>query len=310
MDEVLKSLMESEILSEDNKKQITEGLATYLAEKEQEMRAELEATVTATLTEQFIADKEALVEAVDTKLDEVMKKELEELRESIEQFRDLEAEFAAKEVALKEEMAKKLEESLENLVDVVDDFLEHRLAQEFTELRESIEEVKKVEFGRKLFEAYANVFNENFNDEEGLRNQIVESKNKNLDLQKKLEESSQLLESLKREKAMGKALENLHGRPREVMEAILRSVKTEKINETYERYIERVLHESAKAGSEKEIKPENNGESVLAESVAAVDKTKVVNGDNQTALNEGAAGDKTSVDAELKNRLRKLAGLG
>jgi len=109
---------------------------------------------------------------------------------------------------------------------------------------------------------------------------------------------------------MGKALENLHGRPREVMEAILRSVKTEKINETYERYIERVLHESAKAGSEKEIKPENNGESVLAESVAAVDKTKVVNGDNQTALNEGAAGDKTSVDAELKNRLRKLAGLG
>lgn len=309
MDEVLKSLMESEILSEDNKKQITEGLATYLAEKEQEMRAELEATVTATLTEQFIADKEALVEAVDTKLDEVMKKELDELRESIEQFRDLEAEFAAKEVALKEEMAKKLEESLENLVDVVDDFLEHRLTQEFTELRESIEEVKKVEFGRKLFEAYANVFNENFNDEEGLRNQIVESKNKNLELQKKLEENSQLLESLKREKAMGKALENLHGRPREVMEAILRSVKTEKINETYERYIERVLHESAKAGSEKEIKPENNGESVLAESVAVVDKTKIVNGDNQTALNEGAAGVKT-VDTELKNRLRKLAGLG
>lgn len=308
MDEILKTLMESEILTEDNKKQISEGLATYLAEKEQEMRAELEATVTATLTEQFIADKEALVEAVDTKLDEVLKKELEELRESIEQFRDLEAEFAAKEVALKEEMAKKLEESLENLVDVVDDFLEHRLTQEFSELRESIEEVKKVEFGRKLFEAYQQVFNENFNDEEGLRNQIVETKNKNLELQKKLEENSQLLESLKREKAMGKALENLHGRPREVMEAILRSVKTEKINETYERYIERVLHESAKAGSEKEIKSEESGQSVLAESVAVVDKTKTVNGDSQTALNEGAAVGAT-VDGDLKTRLRKLAGL-
>lgn len=306
MDEILKSLMESEILSDENKQMMAEGLKTYLAEKEAEMRSELEATVTATLTEQFIADKEALVEAVDTKLTEVLKNELEELKESIEQFRDLEAEFAAKEVTLREELAKKLDESINNLVDVVDSFLEERLAAEFVELNESIAEVKKVKFGMQLFEAFQDVFNVEFNDEEGLRTQLAEAKKTASNLQKKLDESATALEGLKREKILNETLENLHGRPREIMEAILRTVKTEKLTETYERYLPRVLHETTKVEAEKEIKEEKS-ESVLAEGVTAVEATKTVNGDSEkTALNEGA---KSNIDPQLKERLRRLSGV-
>jgi hypothetical protein len=96
MDELLKKLLESEVLTEDTKNEIKEGFQKLREQVAEETRAETEAQVRTELAEKYVADKTALVEALDTKAEEFLTKEIDELKESIESFRDLEAEFATK----------------------------------------------------------------------------------------------------------------------------------------------------------------------------------------------------------------------
>lgn len=311
MEELLKKLIESDLLTEDVKQDITEAFAAKQKEIEEDTRARVEAEVTATLTEQFVADKEALVEAVDSKVEEFLNAELVELKEDIERFRDLEAEFADKEVALREEYANKLETELTTLVETIDSFLDVALTEEFEELRESIEEVKKVEFGRTIFETFANIFHTEFNDDEGIREQLAEAKQKAEELEKKLNENAKSLNTIKRDAKMKDVLSSLHGRSREVMEAILKSVPTDKLEEAYERYIPRVLNESAKTDDKSEKETASKDEKVLAEGNEVVtEATKVVTGDAKTTEGKESEAPVLSESAQRNiAKLRKLAGI-
>ena len=148
MDEILKKLLESDVLSEETKAELQEqfksAVDTFLSEE----RAKLEQQIMAQFTEEFVKAQEQLTEALDVKIDTFLAAEFNELKEDINKFRDLEVEYAEKLVEEKETLATQLSEELDQLVDKLDVFLEIRLDEVFDELKEDIAEVKKLEFGR------------------------------------------------------------------------------------------------------------------------------------------------------------------
>lgn len=315
MDELLEKLLTSELLTEDSKKEITEAFTSALETAKAEAKAEATelaiAEAKVEFAAQFAEDKAALVEAIDTKVTSLLSEEIQELKEDIERFRDLEAEYATKLVEEKEAMGLQLTADMAQLVETLDVFLTERLAEEITELKESIDEVKKIEFAKNLFESIEDTFRKKFFNENEIATKLEESKKELAGKNTKLLETESALNKLVREKEMLRVLEPLHGRPREIMEAILKSVPTDKLEERYTNFIGRVLHESVTTVENKTEK-ENVNTSVLAGSDSTTktpEATVVVKGD--TTVVEHVQGEQqTYLNENERLRLRKIAGIG
>lgn len=312
MKELLQKLLEAEILTEDTKSELEEAFKTQLDEAIVAAKDEAAADVRATLTEQWVAEKETLIEAIDTKVGELLEGEIEELKEDIERFRDLEAEYAEKLVEAKAAMGDELKSDLGELVEKLDSFLEIRLNAEMEELKEDISEVRKNQFGRKIVEAFAQEFQSEFFDEDSAENTLRETEERLSDTAKQLEEAEQKLASMERDRKMTKVLSSLNGRSRDVMEAILKNVDTQSLEEGYKTFIGRVLRETS-GDDAKTADSEKEDETVLAEGDDATpEKTETVNeddvktGDTEEVLTENE--DKPETNAAL-DHLRKLAGI-
>jgi DNA repair exonuclease SbcCD ATPase subunit len=264
MDELLQKLLENDLLTEDTKGELEEAIQSQVNEAVEaavaKAKEETETEVRAELAEQFVVDKEALVEAIDTKIDVFLEKELEELKGDIEAFRDLEAEFAEKTVEQKKQLAETAKKDFAKLVDILDEYLNEAVENEFNELREEIEEVRKLRKGQKIFEAFKDEFEAEFFDADEM-NQKAEKAEADLEqLKAELNEAREQLADAERKQVVNEALSNLEGKPREVMAAILEKVDTDKVPAVYEQFIGRVLskEETVKEDAEKE-------ETVLAE---------------------------------------------
>lgn len=310
MDELLEQMLTSELLNEETKKSLVEAFNAEVEKAKAEAREVAIAEAKVEFAKQFAEDKEALVEALDTKVTALLAEEIAELREDIERFRDLEAEKAAEVLEIKESLGLQLKADLAQLVEAMDAFLEERLTEEVNELKESIEEVKKIEFARNLFESIEQTFRTKFFNENGITAKLEENARELEAKSARLTETENKLNKLVREKEMARVLEPLHGRPREIMEAILKSVPTDKLDEGYTNFIGRVLHESATVVESKSEK-ESGNTSVLAESHSTEDKpeaTKVVTGDSPVV--EQVEEVKVSLLSEAeKARLRRIAGI-
>ena len=312
MDELLKKLLESEVLNEETKKELEEAFTAKLEEAVEAAKKDAAADVRTELTEQWVQERDALVEAVDTKVGEFLREELGELKEDIDRFRDLEAEYAEKLVEAKAEMGEELKSDLAELVEKIDAFLEIRLAAEMDELREDIEEQKKKDFGSRVFAAFQDEYQRNYADDESIEGTLRETEERLTDTQTALEEAERKLASLEREKKLKDVLSPLSGRAHEVMEAILRNVATDQLEEGYKTFIGRVLRESTEETSEKE-------DEVLAEDASTEGETKelteedgtVVSGDNEEVLEEQekAAEDAVKLNEDTRLRLQRLAGV-
>lgn len=306
MDELLAKLLSSELLTEDTRNEVAAEFKTLIENAIIEATATAEVDVRAQLTEQFNAEREALVEAVDTKATEFLSAELAELKEDIENFRDLEVEAAEKLVEARKEIAEGVKADMQQLIDTLDVFLEERMTVEFNELRESIAEVEKLQFGKRIFEAFAEEFKGQHTDEDGTLAALAEAKAELETVRSTLTESQSALTKAKRDAKLVEVLEPLSGRSREVMEAILKNTPTEKLEEAYQTFIPRVLHESTKVET---VVPEKESDksSVLAESDGSTsgEKTTVVNGDTPKETEVVIE----SAKPALKSRLATLAGL-
>jgi len=254
MDELLQKLLEADVLSEETKKDLESAFQTKLDEAITAAKETAADDVRAELTEQWVAQRDQLVDAVDSKVDDFLSREVEELKEDIERFRDLEAEHAEKLVEAKAAMADELKDDLLELVEKVDSFLEIRLGKELEELQEDIDSHRQNDFGRRVFEAFADEFMVNYSDEESAEISLRETQERLKDVEAELTESEKARAEVERIIEMKQILLPLSGRPKEVMEAILRTVPTEQLEEGYKTFIGRVIRES----SEKE-------NSVLAE---------------------------------------------
>ena len=306
MDELLAKILSSELLTEETKAEVGAEFKTLIETTIIAARAEAEVAVRTELTEQFVAEREALVEAVDTKVEEFLKAELAELKESIDAFRDLEVEHAEKLLDEKKAIAEGVKADMVQLIDNLDVFLEERLTAELGELKESIEEVKQIQTGRRIFEAVAAEVKALMVDD-GTAAALADAKAELENTRKTLAESVDALSKAKREAKMAEVLEPLSGRTREVMEAILKNMPVEKLEEGYKTFIARVLHESSTKVEEVSEK-EGDKSSVLAEGdTSAGEKTTVVTGDTPKETEVVTESVVTPANASLA-RLRKLSG--
>ena len=318
MEKLLHDLLEAEILTTETAKELQESITTQLNEAIAKAKADATAEVTAQLNEQWITERDILIETLDEKITEVLVQELSELKEDCERFRDLEAEYAEKLVESKHELASKLQEELTQLVQKIDAVVEIKLAEEFNEFKDDIEQTRKNLFGKKVFEAFAEEFKTfQVSDESsnGIEAQLAEAQTQRDDAMKALAEIEAERAALIRTQTLTKVLAPLTGRTREVMEAILRNVDTPMLEDAYKTYIGRILKESSKdENSEKEDK-------VLAETAGSKDSTPTgvtVTGDNAEQLvesedltkrEESAATKKPALSNESKLRLQKIAGV-
>lgn len=312
MDELLKKLLEAELLNESTKADLEAAIKKQLDEAAVKAREEATAQVTAELNEQWIAERETLIEAIDTKLTESLTEELGELKADIDRFRDLEAEYAGKLVEQREEMATQVKSDVAELVEKLDAFLEVRLSAELAELREDFKTAKKQQFGKQVFEAFVQEFKKHYTEDGSAEAKLSETEQRLNDAMTALERSERKTAKLERSIKLENVLKPLNGRSREVMEAILKNVETSMLEEAYTTYIGRVLKEST------DVKPSEKEESVLAEGATKPAKSAGVKktGDDTAALFEQrlvdeaeAVAGKTSISESEKLRLRRLAGL-
>lgn len=281
MKELLEKLLSSELLTEEVKTELAEAIQKTISEQVEAQVAEKTDALVVEYAAQFAADREALVEALDTKVEEMLQEQLGELADDIAAFRDLEVEMAAKLVEEKAAIAEAVERDMEKLVERLDSFLELRLSEEVDELKESIDEVRKINFGRKIYEAYQAEFaqfEQADNGVDALQAKLDEAQAELAKRDAALSEAQKTItESARKEKLEG-VLASLQGRPREIMEAILTPVSTDKLEETYEKFIGRVLHESATKNSEKESVTPAVDAPVLAEGEDQESKDKLTEG--------------------------------
>lgn len=307
MDEVLKKLLEAEVLSPEVKAELESAFKKQLDEAVETAKASAAADTKAALTEQWITERDALVEAIDSKVGDFLDAELGELKSDIERFRDLEAEHAEKLVEAKAEMANELKSDLKELVEKIDSFLEIRIAAEVEELREDLEVVKKNEFGRRIFEAFSEEFTR-FASTEDTAVTVGELEKRLEDTTKALEESEKKRGKMARDKKLKEVLAPLTGRSKDVMEAILKNVDTEQLDEAYKTFIGRVIRESEATGSEKEspVLAEGASKKPVTKAVVVETKTVAVSGDTEVVTESEVKG---GLDASALARIRRVAGI-
>lgn len=314
MDELLKKLLSAEVLTEETKQELETAFKTQLDEAINAAREEAKLTVTAELNEQWITERETLIEALDAKVTEALTEELAELRSDIESFRDLEAEAAEKIVEAKAEMAAAVKRDIAELIEKLDTFLEIRLSAELEELREDIDVVKKQQFGKTVFEAFVTEFQKYYAADDSAESKLSEAEQRLEDALAALEEAEKKAAKMERSIKLEKVLAPLSGRSKEVMEAILKSVDTPMLEEAYNTYVGRVLKETSvvtegKKTSEKEVTVLAEGEKVAAKGVVKTGDNKEL-AEEEVSLNEAEQHElKPMITESEKQRLRRLAGI-
>lgn len=292
MHEILKKLLENQILSEETKTEITEAwdvaVQRFTEDKSAEIRTEL--------VEQFVQERDMLAEKVQAFVEERFAAEVAELKEDIEKYRDLEADYAEKLVEEKKQIAVKLAEEIDMLVDKLDSFLEERIAAEMSELQEDLQEAQKASLGKKIFEAFKSEFAEYAKtDEKALEGQVARLEDQIASLKESLSKAEQDRVDALRESKMDQILSPLSGVKREQMAILLSNVATEKLEESYKIYIGKVL---------KEEKQEEK--QTIVESVTDKKQTVVSTGD---VIVEEIQDSKQVKASEDVLRMKRLAGL-
>ena len=296
MDEILNKLLQSELLSEETKAEISEQWTTSVEAFKTQVREEVSGTVRLELAEQWAGERDELIGKVDTFVAEALTKEIAELRGDIDRFRDLEAEYAEKLVEEKHKLAEEVASELDGLVDKIDDFFEMRLTAELEELAEDLAVVKQNEFGRKIFEAFATTYGESYVDEDAVQSKLTVAEAKLADAEKALAEREDALNKMVREAKMESVLSPLTGKKREQMAMVLRNIETGRLEESYKFFIGRILKE----GDAPAATP-------IVEAVKTTEpqKTTVVTGEPVTIVESAPSADRSKELASLK----RLAGI-
>jgi hypothetical protein len=306
MNELLKKLLEAEILSEDSKKELEEAFQTQLNEVIEATKAETAEQVRLELSEQWVTDKEQLIEAIDAKVNEYLLAEVQELKDDISSFRDLEAEYAVKLTEAKKALGVQLEADMVQIIDKLDSFLEMRLRNEFKELKADLLEAKKLDFGRRIFESFMPEYRKYFVDATATERELHEAKIKIDKLSKKYKNVKGEKDCLFRKVKLESILAPLTGRQRDVMETILASKPTDKLEEAYKTYISRVIKEGVDVSAKTETTKTSKKTPSLTESVT--EKSSVVKtGDTNTIVEN--RDDQSGTTSQTASYYKRLAGI-
>ena len=183
---------------------------------------------------------------------------------------------------------------------MVESVVTQNLNTELTSLKEDIEAARRNDFGRKLFEAFASEYTTSYLNEKSETAKllkvidmkelaIAEAAQAANDAQALVEsknaEVAALKEAQQRKEIMSELLSPLNSEQRDIMKELMESVKTTKLNESFDKYLPSVLN--GKAPQKKQ----------------ALVEAKEVTGNKISNTKHSSESDSNIVD------IRKLAGL-
>ena len=189
---------------------------------------------------------------------------------------------------------------IERSAAVVQEAVTTKLTSEIKQLKEDIDSARENNFGRRLFEAFANEFSTSYLNEKSETSKllkIIQKKEKEIaEANVALTEKDTIVESknreirvtkdlMERKTVMSEMLAPLGADKREVMQSLLESVKTTKLRDAFDKYLPAVIE-----GDKRVVAPKK----------AALNEGKEITGDKET---------KPAVGLDNILDIRKLAGL-
>ena len=160
----------------------------------------------------------------------------------------------------RQEIKKVKEAFVQRAAKMVEGVVTEGLRSEITTLKEDIEAARRADFGRKLFEAFAAEYQGSYLNEKSetakllkvidLKDQAMQEAAQAVVQAEQLLESKEatiraLKESQERKAIMSELLAPLNKEQREIMGELMETVKTERLNESFEKYLPSVLNGKA-----------------------------------------------------------------
>ena len=229
---------------------------------------------------------------------------VEALAQEITEFYKDKQDLAATKVRLvregREQIKKVKQEFVQRAAVMVEGVVNNTLRTEMSSLKEDIETARRMDFGRKLFEAFASEYQSSYLNEKSETAKLLkvidmkdlaikEAANAVVKAEKILEskqaEIAKLKESQERKEIMSELLAPLSAEQRSIMGELMESVKTSKLTESFEKYLPAVV--AGKAPQKKQ----------------ALVEAKEITGNKISNTNRSSEDDSNIVD------IRKLAGL-
>jgi len=170
----------------------------------------------------------------------------------------------------KKQMAKMKEAFVTKSAKVVESAVNKKLAEELKALKEDITAARSINFGKKIFEAFASEYQASYLNEKSETSKLMkvvdETTLKLKDAEKAIEEKQAVIESkdaeskrqadlMERKEKMAEMLKPLGKEKGEVMSQLLESVQTEKLEASFNKYLPHVMAE----------KPVETGKKVMSE---------------------------------------------
>lgn len=187
-----------------------------------------------------------------------------EIREFAVDKRDL----AETKVKLVREAKSKFEEIKHSFIKrsakVVENVVTKKLTSEISQLREDIDSARTNDFGRKIYEAFAQEYSSSYLNEKSETSKLLKIINKKdvelAETKRALTEKSTIVESkdreirvtkdlMERKQVMAELLSPISGEKRELMHELLESVQTKKLAEAFDKYLPTVMDGQKKSAA-------------------------------------------------------------
>ena len=287
----------------EDRKQLAEAKAKY-AVAMRENATLLQKFVTQQLGKEVgeLHEDQKLMASKFAKLEEFV---VESLSKEIAEFYEDKKDLAETKVKLVKEAKTKFAEVQKSFIErsakLVSETVSKGLNKEISSLKEDIESARRNDFGRRLFEAFANEYAGSYLNEKSevaKLMKVVNLKETQLSEAKvaaekalKLAESTQnekkhLIESAQRKQTINDLISPLNKAQREIMTDLLESVQTTKLRSQFDKYLPSVIDSKGPAKQK----------AVLSEGIE-------VTGNRDASVTQNKAKDENVID------LRRLAGL-
>ena len=189
---------------------------------------------------------------------------VEALAQEITEFMQDKRDLAETKVRLvregRQEIKKVKQEFVTRAAKMVESVVTTGLRSEITTLKEDIEAARRADFGRKLFEAFAHEYQSSYLNEKSETAKllkVIDLKDLAMTeaaeavvkaeqiLESKQAETRALKESQTRKQIMSELLSPLNSEQKAIMGELMETVKTERLNESFEKYLPSVLNGKA-----------------------------------------------------------------
>ena len=217
------------------------------------------------------------------------------LAKEIQEFATDKKDLAETKVKLVREAKSKFEDIKQSFIKrashVVENTVTNKLTTEIKQLKEDIDSARNNDFGRKIYEAFAQEFAGSYLNEKSETSKLLKIISKKeyelAEAKQAVAEKDSLVESAQREirvtkdlmerkNVMGELLAPLSADKREIMKELLESVQTKKLNDAFDKYLPAVmegqkkqvarkamLSEGAEVTGNRESKPEVGLDNIL-----------------------------------------------